>query len=266
MGDFESFLLNQPVAGILIFVAATTLSAFATYGLTHRLLRERTGIDAIQMTTSIIARLGALHALILALIFAQEMADYRDISRIASREASSIIDVYTNLLLYGEEDPQSADPIIDDLVEFVQTISTEDRIALASDQLSRKSRSIYLRIDRQLRDLLADNEGLQGLRGQMLADWDNVSEFHLRILSAAEYASPAFFWLVIISGFFAVVIPCYIYTPSAGNLVLLATFAAFNGIVMYVVFSIANPFTGALAIDSHIMENVLEMMRTTPEL
>ena len=97
----------------------------------------------------------------------------------------------------------------------------------------------------------------------MLSDWDNVSEFHLRLRTIAGYETPGFFWVVIISGFLAVVIPCFVYSPNIANLAILGTFSAFNGIVMYVIFSIANPFTGALAIDSDTIENLLVMMTGT---
>jgi len=51
-------------------------------------------------------------------------------------------------------------------------------------------------------------------------------------------------------------------TGQAMNLAMPGIYAAFNGLIMYVIFSIANPFTGALAIDSNILENMLAMMNS----
>ena len=68
---------------------------------------------------------------------------------------------------------------------------------------------------------------------------------------------------MIISGFLAVVILSYVYSPNIANLAMLGIYAAFNGLIMYVIFSIANPFTGALAIDSNIIDNLLAMMGST---
>jgi len=62
MANFESSLLDYPVPGILIFVAAAVLSALACFWLIRRLLLPHAGIDSMQMSTSIITRLGSHRA------------------------------------------------------------------------------------------------------------------------------------------------------------------------------------------------------------
>ena len=94
----------------------------------------------------------------------------------------------------------------------------------------------------------------------LMADRDTVSEFHQRLRAAAEYRSPSIFWVVIIVGFFAIIIPCCVYSPGIANPVLLSTFAAVNGLVMYVILAIQNPFTPPVAFDSNALANLLEMV------
>lgn len=74
---------------------------------------------------------------------------------------------------------------------------------------------------------------------------------------------PGFFWLLAICGFFAVVFPCYVYSPKLGNLMTLSVSATFNGIVLYIIFAIANPFTGPGAIESTALEDLLTTMRSS---
>jgi hypothetical protein len=71
----------------------------------------------------------------------------------------------------------------------------------------------------------------------MLSNGDSVSEFHLRLRIIADYKPPIYFWVVVISAFLAIVIPCYVYSRCVGNLAIPGTFSAFNGIVMHVIFS-----------------------------
>jgi hypothetical protein len=97
----------------------------------------------------------------------------------------------------------------------------------------------------------------------MLADWNKVSEFHQRLRVTAHNEVPHFLWVVMLTGFLVVVFPCYVYRPTLANLVTLGVFAAFNGLVMYVIFSIANPFTGPAAIDTFILPELLELMSNT---
>ena len=223
-------------------------------------MRSHIDEDSELLSGKIITRLGALHALILALMFAQEMADYRDISRVVSKEASAIHDVFYSLREYDKEDRKATVVISDMLVNYVKTALEADRAALAESQISGETRINYYRINRQLRNLQPKNNDQEDLRANMLTDWDTVSEFHVRLRTVAEYEAPRFFWVVILGGFLLVVVPFYVYTPSIANLAMLSTYSAFNGLVMYVIFSIANPFTGALAIDSSIFENLLATM------
>lgn len=257
MNSFEAVLLQNPELGVFVFILAAVLSTLAIYGVTRKLLGSRIGEDSEMLSGRIITRLGALHALILALMFAQEMLDYRDISRVVSKEAAAIGDVDRNLRDYGAVNQQSTAAIRSLIVDFVETTLTLDRAALSEHQLSHQTLINYQRINRQLRNLQPGNDNQEYLRAQMLADWDAVSDFHHRVRTIAEHEAPGFFWIVIITGFLAVVIPFYVYSPSIGNLITLGAYAVFNGLVMYVIFSIANPFTGALAIDSHIFESLL---------
>ena len=262
MNSLDSFLLNTPVLGVLAFVFAAVISALICYGITRAFMGSHIDEDSELLSGKIITRLGALHALILALMFAQEMADYRDISRVVSKEASAISDVFHGLQEYDKEDRKSTVVISDMVVDYVTTITEVDRAALAESHFSSQTWLNYHRINRQLRNLQPKNNDQEDLRAKMLTDWDTVSEFHVRLRTIAEYEAPGFFWVVIISGFLLVVVPFYVYSPSIANLAMLSTYSAFNGLVMYVVFSIANPFTGALAIDSNILENLLATMRS----
>ena len=260
MNSLESFLLNSPVIGVLAFVIAAVISVLTCYGITRALMKSHIDEDSELLSGKIITRLGALHALILALMFAQEMADYRDISRVVSKEASAITDVFHSLREYDMEDRQSTVVISDMVVSYVKTALEADRAALAESKISSQTWINYYRINRQLRNLQPKNNDQEDLRAKMLTDWDTVSEFHGRLRTIAEYEAPHFFWVVILSGFLLVVVPFYVYSPSIANLAMLSTYSAFNGLVMYVIFSIANPFTGALAIDSNIFENLLATM------
>ena len=260
MNPLKASLMNTPQLGVLVFILVAVLSALTCYGMTRMLLKSRIGQDSELLTARIIAPLGALHALILALIFAQEMADYRDVSRIVSKEASAISDVYHSLQEYDDENLQSTAAIRDLIVDYVKTVLVADRAALAEHRLSHQTWINYHRINKQLTNLQTTNNNQEDLRAQMLSDWDTVSGFHIRLRAIAEYEAPNFFWIVIIAGFIAVVIPFYVYSPKIANLMILSSYAAFNGLVVYVIFSIANPFTGPLAIESTILENLLAMM------
>ena len=66
----------------------------------------------------------------------------------------------------------------------------------------------------------------------MHGDWDSISEYRREIEVAAGYQMPSFFWILVIAGFFAVVVPAFVHSPTFANLLALSVFAAYNGLVM----------------------------------
>ncbi len=89
MDTLKIFLMNTPELGVLVFILVAVLSTLICYGVARILLISRIEEDSELFARGMITRVGALHALILALMFAQEMADYRDISRIVSNLTGS---------------------------------------------------------------------------------------------------------------------------------------------------------------------------------
>ena len=175
-------------------------------------------------------------------------------------EASAINDVYNDLRDYQQESPESA-AIIDMLADYVEGHTRWDHVALSEERLSRRTWAAYRRIDETLRDLEPANEHQRDLRTQMLADWESVLGLRNRLQIATNARMPFLFWLVAVSGFFAVLFPCFIYSSSPQNLTMLGMFAAFNGIVLYAIFAIGNPLMGPGAVESTTqLHSLLETM------
>ncbi len=256
----NSLLTGLPWLGVMVFILAAVVTALACYGVTRTLLRSRIASDSELLARTFIARLGTLHALILALMFAQEVADYRDISRTVANAANAIADVYSSLEYFDEKSPGTTAGIREFIVGYVKTVLEKDRAALAGGRLSEQSWIDYRRIGRMLRDLKPSNDDQAKLRAEMVADWDSLSNFRLELRAEASYESPDILWVMIITGFFAIVIPCFVYSPNIANLVTLGTFAALNGFVMYVVLALQNPISEPFAIDANTLRFLLESM------
>lgn len=264
MSSISALLVDLPWLGVTSFILAAVLAALGCYGVARKLAGLGVAADSELLSRGILARLGTLHALILALMFAQEMADYRDISRVASLQAGAVADVYFTLKEYDREHPESTAAIGDGIVGYVEAVLREDRTQLAATYVDRETWDMYQHIYNQLRGLQPATDIQGEMRAQMLADWDTVSDLRHQFLTAAGSEAPGFFWMVAIFGFFSVIIPCYVYSPKLLNLVTLSVFAAVNGLVMYVIFAIADPFTGPGAIEPTALETMLATMGISP--
>ena len=114
----NSLLTGLPWLGGMMFILAAVVGALGCYGVTRTLLKSRIAADSVVLARTFIARLGTLHALILALMFAQEVTDYRDISRTVANAANDIADVYVDLEHFDDESPTSTADARDLIVAY----------------------------------------------------------------------------------------------------------------------------------------------------
>lgn len=168
-GNF-AHLMSEPWLGATICAAAAVLAAFACYAVTRKLFGRNLAEDSELLARTMIARLGTLHALILALIFAHEMFDYLEITKAVNREVSAISDVYYGLDEYDRENPQFAANIRGALTDYVEAVLRDERVALTEDRLSDRTWADYRRVGRALRALEPSTEDQSEMRKEMLAD------------------------------------------------------------------------------------------------
>lgn len=255
-------LIKSPWLGASVFVVAAVCSAYLCYAIARRVCGSRTDNKSEFLARNSIALFGTLNALILSLMFVQEMSDYRDVARVASFEAGAIADVYFGLAEYGRGNPETAITIRHRVVAYVRSELEDDRAALAEGHLSSRTWAEYKAIERQLRGLEPGDDYEADLRTQILADWDAVSNFRQQLEASVKYQVPNIFWWVAILGFLAVVVPWFVYAPVAANLTMLGTFSAFDGLVLYAILAVSNPFNGAGSIGFGPLESLLVLMGT----
>ena len=220
------------------------------------------------MSSSIIVRLGALHALILALVFAQEQVNYTQVRMTIANEAAAIADTYYGLGRYSEVELESVEAIETAIARHVKSVVDEEWVLLAKGKLSDTAWERYVEVEVGLLNLQPVSPMQEYIWEECLSDWDGVSEYRRARELAARYQIPTFFWVVAVFGFFLVVLPYFSFEPSAANITTLAVLALYNGIVFYCIVSIGNPFSGAAPIAPDAFQNLLTselMMRINGE-
>ena len=62
---------------------------------------------------------------------------------------------------------------------------------------------------------------------------------------------------VCIAGFFFAVAPYFAFTPKTANLFLISLHAFFNGLIIYLVLAVANPFSQPARIEPAVFEMLM---------
>lgn len=230
-------------AGLIIFCIMVLV--FVPYAIARFFLHTHAKDASETLSTSIIVRTASLHGLILALIFAQEMVNILDLRQISAHEAASIADIFYDLDRY---DPSKNIHLRRALAEYTRVVIEEEWKTLSDGNLSQSAWDLWNQVYIGILDLQPTSPREEALRQLMLADIDKISDS--RDLRSADSNNdvPGLFWFVAIVGIMIVVFPYCVFPPSKINLLSLGSFALYNGIVIYTIYALSNPFASPGAI------------------
>ena len=233
--------LSLVVTGIA-FVVATFVLTFGAYFLARWCLMSRSDEQARELASSVIFRVAALHGLILALVFAEELGNSDALVEAVNREANRLESIYFDLARHGAEENDSIRLAIAYYVREVidnewELLNTEGKL---SDDAWRY-REIALR---GLLDLDEVTPRQTYLRQRMLDQMSEVeTERNNRQIIAATDVS-WLFWTIAFVGIALVAAPYFPYKPNTANMTLLAVYAAYTGLVLFFIYAFDNPFAG----------------------
>lgn len=235
-----------PWLSALIVVFSVLFLGVITYLGTRLVLRRRASKDTETLANSIIFRTASMHALILALVFAQEQINVVDLRRTVAQEAAAAADIFYDL---GRYDPAADAPLQRALATYVKVVIEEEWETLVDGHLSQRAWDLWEQVYEGVLDLAPKNLRQDALRARMLADIETISES--RNLRRADYRSGVtlLFWTVAILGVVVVVIPYFVFRAGLVNLLLLGVFAAYNGVVIYLIFAMSNPYSPPGAVE-----------------
>ncbi|QGX98040.1 DUF4239 domain-containing protein [Roseovarius faecimaris] len=233
------FSLHPVIAG-LVFIAGVIAVSLASYALTRWALLARTDEDSRELAGSVLFRVAALHGLVLALVFAQELTSIRDVHVTSAHEAAMLADIYYDLERYDAEGTQE---IRAELARYAIAVIDEEWPSLAGDgRLSDAAWQAWERGYESILDLSPETPRQERLLGIMLADIRELSELREARENAAHFGASQLFLIAALSGILLISAGYFTYPATALNLMLLSGFAAFTGLIIFFVMAYANPY------------------------
>lgn len=231
--------LHPWISGGVVFLGALLLVALV-YLAVHLGLRRQIRSGDESITNSVIGHVVTIHALILALVFAQEQVNVFDLRRTATEEAAAAADVFYDLDRY---DAVANVPLRRALAEYVSVVIHEEWETLAHGELSQRAWILWDTVYRGILDLEPSNARQESLRSRMLDDIETISRS--RDIRGADSASgvTGLFWMVVVFGVLIVVFLEFVVRGKRPNLLLLAAFLAYNAVIIYTILAMANPYS-----------------------
>lgn len=223
------------------FIAVSVVLALGTCLLARRVAAPRMGEDTVGLADSMVFRIGALHGLILALVFAQELLQYQRLSNTVTLEAAAVADAFYELDRYGTLE---APALRDALRRYVALAAGAEWAALAErDTLLPEAWEAWEAVYVAALDFTPETLRQDTLRTEILRRLQDIAQFRDTREAAALYTIGPPFWFAAFTGMILVVLPYFRFTPSALNFTLLGLFAGYSGLVLSFIYAFSDPFS-----------------------
>jgi len=144
-----------------------------------------------------------------------------------------------------EMDDAAGREAVSDLVVYVDAVLNEEWKAQSAATVSRTADAALESLRTRLQPLEAENPSMAGELDQLL---DEVERRRLQRLLDLEQSVPPLFWILSILLFFATLVPFTRYSPTRANGVLIGTYGAAVGIVLYSILMLSEPFQTSMPV------------------
>lgn len=230
-----------PIISGGLFIATAVVIVLSSYGLARLVLDPGNEKDrTFDAAASLAVRLSTMHGLILALVYAQELDDYKGVRNALTEEAVAVSDVYNDALRFG--DPVTG-PINTGLARYVSVVVNEEWRMLGEHQgLSSRAWQEWNAVYEKLLDLTPTTDRQHYLTSRMRDRITAIARFRqLRAATAAGGYSTQF-WVPALIGLLLVTVPFYVFRPTRSHLLLIGLFGAYSGILLFFIYAFSNPF------------------------
>ncbi len=235
-------------------ILGTIATVFAVYFATRYVLGAESEEQTQALAASVLFRISALHGLVLALVFASEIVEYRSLAFEGANEVNAIADIYYDAARYGD----AALGVRDNFKAYLRIVAEEEwpRLAETGD-LSSDAWIEWDAAYETILNLAPDTARQEDLRDKMLANIDLIA--HNRDLRQhhAKTALGSVFWVAALIGVLMVSVGYYCFPPKRQNVVLLTVFAAYTGLILLTIYAMSNPFKNPAALEPRIYLELL---------
>jgi hypothetical protein len=237
MSDF----ITSALIGAAFVSIAISIVLGSYFGARKLLGSGEDDIRTHDAASAIGVRVATFHGLILALVYAQELDDFKGVRNTLTQETVAVSDVYNDARRYGGPE---AGPIRTGLAQYVAAVVHEEWPMLGAGKgLSGKAWSEWEDVYQRILALPPTTERDRFLAGRMRDRVVTIAGFRQTRESVVTARFSEMFWAPALIGLALVSVAFFVYRPTRNHLILLSIFGAYSGVILFFIYAFANPFS-----------------------
>jgi len=259
MNAFLNWLRDLPVLFLfLLFITAFSASALAGYAIFKKtLLKYITINDEANHGVSFFgATILSFFGIAVGLIIVASWQNYTQAKNIIEEEGSALAAVYNDSRSIPE--PYGGN-IRKDLKQYAKEVLVTDWPAHKNDTYSERSSAILDLLQVDITRAAGEPKLNEAIINQIFNQYNKVVQQRRLRINAVLFGIPGVLWLALfVSSILSnVIFYCYFIADKRLKYFLLVLLGVFTGTVFFVLFSLDNPYHGAVQVKPEIFQSLL---------
>jgi hypothetical protein len=249
-------ILQLPVwLGAMIAMVVAIAASALPFALIRRRLNDDLPAKARDVAETVAVRIGTVHGLILALVFAEAQSTHTNLQQEVSKEVSTIEHIALQLNQWNGAEGAA---LRGQLAAYVRAVLEQEWQASARPQGSRKAGLAYNELDLGILNLKADTPPQQSLRSRLIMNMDTLQDHRKARLALLHRGLQGLFWWMALAGFI-IIVGCFLVFPaSVLHTAILSIYGAYTGLALYFILALSHPYAGPATINTAPYEMVLQ--------
>lgn len=238
------FFKLHPILGPLIAILVSVAFTSILFLLIHNFFKnkKKTEIETFAQQTAY--RIGALHALILSIVFSMLISEYITLQKNLADEAAAIGNIYEAVLSLK---PENASRIRDQLLIYLSEVIEKEWEPTHEGAINVPTGMIIFDVYKQLKHWSPSSPYEEKIQHHVMELLLKVGELRIqRLLDRHHDRVPIIFWVIAVAGYILTLIPHLAVELNRFRFLLINCYAAIIGIVFYGTILLSNPFATGL--------------------
>jgi hypothetical protein len=238
------FLKLHPISGSLIAMLVSVAFTSMLFLLVHKFFKNKKKAEVGTFAQQMAYRIGALHALILSIVFSMLISEYMALQKNLAAEAATVGNIYQAVLSLK---PETAARIRDQLLNYLSEVIEKEWEPAHEGAIHVSTGMIIFDIYKELKGWSPSSPYAEKIQQYVMELLLKVGELRIqRLFDRHRDRIPIVFWVIAVAGYLLTLIPYLTVGLNRSRFLLINCYALIIGVVLYGTILLSDPFATGL--------------------
>jgi hypothetical protein len=238
------FFKLHPILGLIIAALVSVTFTSVLFLLVHQFFKKRKHTEIQAFVQQIALRTGALHALVLSMVFSVQISGYMKLQNNLIVEAATVGNVYQAVQSLK---PEEVSRIKGQLLNYLSGVIEKEWVLGHEGAVNVPTGQIIFDIYKQLKNWSPSSPYEEKIQHDVMGLLLKIGESRIqRLLHWHNIKIPIIFWVIVLAGYILTLVPYLTVELNGFRFLLINCYAILFGLIFYGTILLSNPFATGL--------------------